>query len=163
MKSYPLLILLLLPALWATAQKKGIGIIKGKVVDAQTRQPLPDATISLLSPEDSVAIGFAVADKTGAFEIKNINTGSYITGITFTGYRQFIKNITITATEFAINLDTIMMVPDTSMLQSVIIVVPPISIKNDTVEFRAGAFKTKPNATVEDLLKKLPTVEVDKD
>jgi hypothetical protein len=161
-KSYTLILLFLASGLWATAQK-GIGSIKGKIVDAQNKLPLQDATITLLALEDSATVGFAVADKTGAFEIKNINAGSYITGITFTGYLQFIKNITITAANPVINMDTIRMAADTSMLQSVVVVLPPISVKNDTVEFRAGAFKTKPNATVEDLLKKLPGVEADKD
>ncbi|MBL0274408.1 MAG: TonB-dependent receptor family protein [Chitinophagaceae bacterium] len=39
----------------------------------------------------------------------------------------------------------------------------PVQIKNDTIQFRADAFKTKPNATVEDLLKKIPGMQVDKD
>jgi hypothetical protein len=40
---------------------------------------------------------------------------------------------------------------------------PPVTVKNDTIEYNAGSFKTKPNAVVEDLLKKLPGVQVDKD
>ena len=39
----------------------------------------------------------------------------------------------------------------------------PISVKNDTVQFNASGFKTQPNATVEDLLKKIPGMEVDKE
>ena len=39
----------------------------------------------------------------------------------------------------------------------------PVIIRNDTIEYNAGSFKTKPNAVVEDLLKKLPGVQVDKD
>lgn len=50
-----------------------------------------------------------------------------------------------------------------TMLQEVIVEAPPIQIKKDTIEFRADAFKVKPNATAEDLLKKLPGVQVDKD
>jgi hypothetical protein len=40
---------------------------------------------------------------------------------------------------------------------------PPITVKNDTIEFNANSFKTLPNALVEDLLKKLPGVRVDAD
>ena len=40
---------------------------------------------------------------------------------------------------------------------------PPVVVNGDTLEFNAEAFKTKPNAVVEDMLKKMPGVEVDKD
>jgi hypothetical protein len=49
------------------------------------------------------------------------------------------------------------------MLQEVVVSAPPISVKKDTVEFNASAFKTKPNSNAEDLLKKIPGVQVDKD
>ena len=163
MKQLFLTLFLLFSACFLFAQTKPVGSIKGKVFDAKIKQALPDATITIAGREDSVAVGFAVADKTGSFEIKNVPAGSFILGISFTGYREFIKNIDITAAKPTIDLDTVMLQLDTSMLASVIVSVPPITIKKDTVEFRAGAFKTKPNATVEDLLKKLPGMEVDKD
>jgi hypothetical protein len=162
MKLVALLILLSLGQ-FVTAQNKVSGLIKGKVMDQQNKLPLPDATVTVLNRLDSAAVGFAVADKTGAFEIKNITPGAFILGITYTGYREFVKDIDINAAVSLIDLDTIFLQLDTSMLQSVIVSVPPITVKKDTVEFRASAFKTKPNATVEDLLKKLPGVEVDKE
>ena len=55
------------------------------------------------------------------------------------------------------------MLPDAHELAEVVVKTPPIIIKKDTFEFRAGAFATKPNATAEDLLNKLPGMEVDKD
>jgi hypothetical protein len=155
-----LLILFLFSSQLLVAQNKLIG----KVVDALNRQPLPDATVTITNPADSVAVGFAVADKTGSFEIKNLQKGNFLLSITFTGYRQFAKNLDVTATQQLINLDTIFLQMDTStMMQGVIVTAPPITVKKDTVEFRAASFKTKPNATVEDLLKKLPGVEVDRD
>ncbi len=169
MKQLFLTLLLLLSILFMNAQEKSsgnsksAGNIKGKVVDVKNRQSLPDATVTILNREDSVAVGFAVADKTGSFEIKNVPFGSFILGISFTGYKEFIRNIEITAARPTIDMDTVRLSVDTAMLASVIVSVPPITIKKDTVEFRAGAFKTKPNATVEDLLKKLPGMEVDKD
>ncbi|MDF2193673.1 TonB-dependent receptor [Paraflavitalea sp. CAU 1676] len=156
-----LTVLLVSPAL--LAQQKVTGSIKGKVVDVQNNLPLPDATITIMSKEDSAAVGFAVADKAGAFEIKNVPGGAFLLSISFTGYAPINRSIDITAARPVIDLDSIKLKTDTSMLASVIVTVPPITIKKDTVEFRASAFKTKPNATVEDLLKKLPGVEVDKD
>jgi hypothetical protein len=154
-----LLILFLFSAQFLVAQNK----LTGKVVDALNRQPLPDATVTITNPADSVAVGFAVVDKTGSFEIKNLQKGNFILSITFTGYRQFAKNLDVTAAQPLIDLDTVFMQLDTSMMAGVIVTAPPITVKKDTVEFRASSFKTKPNATVEDLLKKLPGVEVDRE
>jgi hypothetical protein len=40
---------------------------------------------------------------------------------------------------------------------------PPVTLIGDTVQYNAGSFKTKPNAVVEDLLKRMPGIQVDKD
>ena len=160
---YFLLFVLLLTATSSLFAQDKKGTVKGKVLDSLGRTALPDATVTLLNPEDSAAVAFAVVDKTGSFELKNLEAGSYILGISYIGYKEFIKHITITATSFNIEIDTVYMAADAGTLQGVIVVAPPIKIVKDTVEFRASAFKTKPNATVEDLLKKLPGVEVDKE
>jgi uncharacterized membrane protein YgcG len=162
LSKYFLLFVLLMATGTLLAQDKK-GTVKGKVMDSLGRTALPDATVTLLNPEDSVAMAFAVVDKTGSFELKNLGAGNYILGISYIGYKEFIKHITITATRYNIEIDTVYMAADAGTLQGVIVVAPPIKIVKDTVEFRASAFKTKPNATVEDLLKKLPGVEVDKD
>lgn len=159
MRSVSLLILSILCGQLLVAQYK----LTGKVVDAQNRLPLPDATVTIMNPADSATVGFAVADKTGLFEIRNIAKGSFLVGITFTGYSGFEKKLDFTTSQLVIDLDTIFMHMDTSMLAGVVVTAPPITVKKDTVEFRAASFKTKPNATVEDLLKKLPGVEVDRD
>lgn len=163
MKLFTLTLLILLTGHCLFAQQKVTGTIKGKVVDIINNLPLPDATITVTSKEDSSAIGYSVTDKTGAFEIKNIPGGAYLLAISFTGYAPFTRHLDITTAKFVFDLDTVKLNTDTSMMASVIVTAPPITIKKDTVEFRASAFKTKPNATVEDLLKKLPGVEVDKD
>ncbi len=153
------LFLLILSAQIVTAQNK----ISGKVVDSMNRLPLVDATVTIINPVDSAAVGFAVVDKTGLFEIKNLGKGNYVLGITYTGYSPFKKILEITQTPYTMNLDTVFMALDNNMLGSVVVQAPPITVKKDTIEFRASSFKTKPNATVEELLKKLPGVEVDKE
>ncbi|WP_081148144.1 TonB-dependent receptor domain-containing protein [Niastella vici] len=159
MRNATLIVLLLCITSTAAAQNK----ISGKVVDAMNRLPLPDATVTIINPIDSAAVGFAVVDKTGLFEIKNLGKGNFILGITYTGYGAYRKELNITQSQFVMDLDTVFLSLDTSMMNTVVVQAPPITIKKDTIEFRASSFKTKPNATVEELLKKLPGVEVDKD
>ena len=158
----------LLPLLFAAffslpsiAQK--LGTVKGIVYDADTKQPLQSATATLLNAADSGDAAYAVSDKAGVFEIKNLSKGRYILGISTVGYRELIKNITLADSATIVNIGALYLHADTSAQINVIIKAPAIIIKKDTVEFKASAFPTKLNANVEDLLKKLPGVEVDKD
>jgi hypothetical protein len=76
----------------------------------------------------------------------------------------FLKRNSLLLQRFPqVDFGKIIMSKASEILSEVIIQRPPITVKGDTVEFSAGAFKTIPNATIEDLLKKLPGVEVDKD
>ncbi|MBL7729358.1 MAG: outer membrane beta-barrel protein [Dinghuibacter sp.] len=77
----------------------------------------------------------------------------------------FRKEISFSGNETVIDLGTINLSYSTKQLDEVLIIAerPPIIVKKDTVEFNTSSFKTLPNALVEDLLRKLPGVEVDKE
>jgi len=156
------LILVLFPVL-AFSQAKFSGTVKGKVYDSLAQMPLQGATIVLLETKDSTAISYATADSTGAFTLKNLPAGTFIFGISFTGFAEHVQNISLSAATPLFDAGTIVLKADTNTLEGVVVTRPPVTIKNDTVEFRAGAFKTPPNSTAEDLLKKLPGVEVDRE
>ena len=162
-KTLTLLVVTLIFTAFAQAQKAD-GSIKGKLVDTAARQPLGDATVSVLNAKDSSLTTFTLTNKQGTFEIKGLEIGNYRLLVTFQGYQSLKKNVSITATNKAIDLGDIKMQKDYKTLSEVVVnSEAPVVIKQDTVQFNAGAFKTKPNATVEDLLKKLPGVDVDKD
>src|SRR5882724_2901467 len=63
-----------------------------------------------------------------------------------------------------LDIGELILTSESSLLAAVTVgkEVAPVSIRNDTIEFNAGSFKTRPDAVVEDLLKKLPGVQVDK-
>lgn len=151
---------------WATvtvlAQSK-TGVVKGILADTLFKESLAEATVSVLSVADSSVIAFSLANAKGEFEIKGIDTGSYRLLITFQGYQTLSRNIQVSVSRTVVDLGTIYLDKKSTMLDEVIVEAPPIQVKKDTVEFNAGSFKTKPNSTAEDLLKKLPGVEVDKD
>ncbi|MBC7902071.1 MAG: TonB-dependent receptor [Gemmatimonadaceae bacterium] len=158
-----LFIFLIAGALTASAQKTFYGSVKGSVMDTASKQSMQDATISLIDNKDSSSIAFTTVNKQGSFEIKDLETGSYRLLITFQGYQNFSKKFTISPDKPVADLGTINMDRQSTMLEEVIVERPPINIKKDTVEYNASSFKTKPNATVEDLLKKLPGVQVDRE
>src|SRR5580692_8235216 len=145
----------------AFSQGKVRGSVRGKVIDSAGKQVLNDATVSVTPETDSTEIEYTVADKNGNFSFRNLNPGAYHLMITFEGYHHVIRRFTINAAAKDIDFSSINMLHATDVLQEVVIQRPPMAIKKDTVEYNAEMFATKPNAFVEDQLKKLPGVEVD--
>ena len=141
----------------ALAQKFSI---RGKVVDS-TRAALPSATVMLLTTKDSTLVNFTVSDDLGLFELNSVPKASYFLKVTFIGYKTYSMNVEPSAAAL-LELGTLeMKVARTTLDEVVIAEQVPVTVKQDTIEFNAGAFKTTKNANVEDLLKKLPGVEVD--
>jgi len=133
--------------------------VKGRVID-EKGEPLSYATVALLNPVDSTLKFFGVTNNKGIYQIKHIKTGKYIMQFSFVGMDVIYENITIPAEKGEDLGDKTM---KASLLDEVIIVAEyvPVKFKSDTVEFNTKAFETKPDAVVEDLLKKIPGVEVD--
>jgi hypothetical protein len=155
--------LFLLVTGFAMAGNAQSGTIQGRLYDSSFVDNLVDATVTVLHATDTSVISYTLADTKGEFKLKNIPVGNYRLMISYQGYTTRYIKFSIKADLANVQLGTVYMTRKDAMLQEVIVEAPPISVKKDTVEFRADAFKTKPNSTAEDLLKKLPGVQVDKD
>ena len=138
------------------------GTLNGKLVDSVGKQSLKDASISVLDPKDSTLEVFGLTLKDGTFTVKNITFGTYLVHISFQSYESVFKHITISQTNANINLGTIYLKIESDLLPGVTVTQAPIVIRKDTIEYNAASFKTKPNAVAEDLLKKMPGIDVDK-
>ena len=137
--------------------------VRGTVQDSATATALADATVSILSATDSSVIAFAITNSSGAFEIKNIGAASYILSISHQGFRPLQKAVSINGNAGE-NLGNLRLARDYATLDEVVVRdVVPVKVRGDTLAFKADAFKTKPDATAEDLLKKLPGMQVDRD
>ena len=134
------------------------GSIKGELRDTTSHQVLKRATISIIK-SDSLLLTQVISNDDGSFIINNIPSGNYILKIIFSGYETRFTKFNVDSG--ALNAGIIYMQPAFHKLEDVVVQTPPIIIKKDTVEYNAGNFGVKPNATAEDLLKKLPGVEVD--
>ncbi|WP_161596863.1 TonB-dependent receptor [Chitinophaga vietnamensis] len=163
-KTLPLLLVLCLGLIHTRAQAQQ-GKIKGQLTDKTTKEALPAATVVLLHAKDSTVAATAISDNKGNFEISDIDDGSYRLYLSFMGYKPVYKPVTINAGNKLVTLGNIAMDHKGVDLKGVEILdeKPPIVVKKDTLEFNADVFKTRENAVVEDLLKKLPGVTVDKD
>lgn len=164
MKKFFTLSCLFLLFLTAANAQKADGSIKGKLTDSTGKTPLAGATVSALSAKDSALATFTLTNKQGAFEIKGLEYGDYQLVISFQGYETVKKKVSLAAAKKEADLGELVVQKEYKTLQGVVVTTDaPVVIKNDTVQFKADAFKTRPNATVEDLLKKIPGVQVDKD
>lgn len=164
MKKFYILLLAFITISTTTKAQKVNGIVRGILQDSVSAQPLADATVSVMSLKDSSLVSFTTTSGTGRFEIKNIAAGEHQLIISFTGLQTMKKMFTITAENAVAEMGTLEMLRSGKMLDEVVITDDaPIKVKGDTLAFNANAFKTKPNATVEDLLKKLPGVQVERD
>lgn len=136
--------------------------LSGQVTDS-VGVVLPSATVVTLNAADSLLIGFSFTDDDGYFKIKDHAPGDYILQLTYIGYQQFSQEITIENRDT--DLGVIQLAKDANMIEDVVIKGEhtPIIIKKDTIEYNAAAFQTQPNDVVEDLLRKLPGVEIEDD
>ncbi|WP_310588799.1 outer membrane beta-barrel family protein [Dyadobacter flavalbus] len=163
MKKILLLLSLFLHVMFAQAQTGGRFTLKGVVTDT-TGAALPAATIMLLLPADSSLTNFGRSNKEGAFELKNLKRIPYLLKISYVGYVPFQTEV-VPADGEVTDLGKLKMKVLQKELYEVVIKTAraPLSIRGDTVEFDARAFKVPPGSTVEDLLRKLPGMQVDAD
>ena len=163
MKSFVFISLFLLTAIHAFPQKKISGTVRGTIVDTAGKQDLSQATVSVTPVDsDSSDIQFSTTDRKGSFVVKNLQPGAYHLMISFEGYSHIRKNFSITSDNKDVDFKTLYMQPSSDLMEEVVIERPPVSIHKDTVEYNAGSYATKPNAVAEDLLKKMPGIQVDK-
>jgi hypothetical protein len=125
--------------------------------------PLNSATVVLLNPQDSTLEFFGITNDKGSFEVKSIKKGNYLMQVAYLGYESFYKNVSFpygAANDFGV----VILKAKSLDIKEVQVVgeYVPLTIRHDTIEFNARAFKTKSDANVEELLKKLPGVEVDR-
>lgn len=137
--------------------------IEGFAVDTSAA-PLGSATVMLLQRKDSSLVNFTRTDVKGAFVMRNVKKGDYLVKISFVGYIPYNKDVEF-GDNATVDLGALKLKPITKELFEVVIKTAraPMSIKGDTIEYDARTFKVPPGSTVEDLLRKLPGVQVDQD
>jgi hypothetical protein len=162
MKKFYLLFMTVLTGLASFSQK---GWVKGILSDTLAKQPVAAATITLLSKKDSSLVSFTMTDKKGTFELSGLANGEYKLLITHVNYHSSTKFFSITDAQKQVDLGIITMRDQSQILNEVTVIAesPPVTLVGDTVQYNAGSFRTPPNSNVEQLLKKLPGVKVEKD
>lgn len=142
------------------------GNVTGKLMDADTKKPLYLSTVTIYKAADTSIVTYRLSDKEGTFKIPGLPLNTPLRAlVTFSGYEVLRRDFTLSESASSKDLDSLWLKPNSTSLDEVLVISerPPMTIRKDTIEFNAAAFKTLPNALVEDLLKKLPGVQVDKE
>ena len=162
MKNLYLIFTLALLSFTAAAQNKVN--ITGMVLDT-AGTPMPYSTVSILNPSDSTLAFFGITNAEGSFKVANVQPGNYVLQASYLGFANQYLNITEEQLSQDLNIGVIKLGLKAVSLDGVELTgtQAPILIKNDTIEYNASSFRSKPNDNVEALLKKMPGIEVDRD
>ena len=157
------ILLFLLSVLITSIQAQtATGTLSGKVIDKNTGEAVPAATIRILTMEDSTLVTGASSSSEGTFLIP-VKHGNYIANISFVGYTPYFQEFTLSTAQPTVRLDTIALQEQSILLDEAVVTAAPteILVKGDTLEYNASAYKVTGMAVVEDLLKQMTGVEID--
>lgn len=136
--------------------------IKGYVYDG-AGEPMMQAAVRLLAARDSAFVKGTTTNVKGQFTLADIKSGNYIIEASYIGYDPSFRDVKVSSK--SLTIDSIIIKESSVMLKEVSVtgVKTQIKVMEDTIEYNADTYKTQPNSVVEDLLKRLPGVEVDND
>ena len=145
-----------------SAFAQGQYTVKLRLIDEKTSDPVGFATTSLTLKGESTASKYVLTDVEGKANITKVKKGTYVLKAELMGYKTLQQEIVV---DKNIDLGDIKLAEDVETLDaaSVSAVGNPIVVKKDTIEYNASSFKTSDNDMLEELLKKLPGVEIGTD
>ena len=136
--------------------------VKGHLSDSLSNKNYANAVVSILRQSDSTLLKFTRSNESGNFKITDLPTGQFILLVTFPTYADYVELFELAQAD-VLDFKKIHLSKKMTLLKEIIIKQTAIRIKGDTTEYRADSFRVKPNASVEDLLKELPGIQVDKE
>ena len=154
---------LLLLAVTFASQAQSKLTIRGTVKDT-TNLPLDYTSVLLLSPKDSALVAYTLTNKAGEYIFKNVDRQPLLIKATYMGYIPFQKELVLLESD-DLEVEEIQLTPILQELYEVVVKAAkaPLMMRGDTLEYDASKFKVPPGATLEDLLRKLPGMQIDAD
>ena len=137
--------------------------VKGTLIDSASLKPIENAVVGLVVKSNPGDTSYSFTDTKGQFRFETVPSSNFSIIIRHMGYWPKAKFVPVSKAEKTIDVGSFVMAQDVKLLSEVVVQAAAIVIKEDTIEYNASSFKVKEGAVVEDLLKKLPGVQVDKD
>ena len=136
-------------------------IVSGTVTDQQTKAPLVSASIKLSSLSDTTSTRNVLTDSAGKFSFGNLSKDSFLLSVSYVGYSPVSRIIAVDTSDIDMKIAA---VPGASTDLSTVIIqttISPVTQRGDTLQFNASQFKVNPDASSEDLVKKVPGITVE--
>ena len=135
--------------------------VAGAITDS-TDVAIPQATVVVLAHADSALIQFGTTDDAGTFSIGRLPAGAYVLRVSSVGYQTVRQKFDIVSAD--VDMGQIMLGVQTQELEEFVIEADrlPYVVRGDTVEYNVLAFIVRPQDMVEDLLRRLPGLDVDR-
>ena len=142
-------------------------VLKGKVLDRETGETMIQSTVLVMTADTARMVTGATTGNDGSFAIKNVKDGTYVVKISYIGYHNFFRQITVNSATNGGNqmLGTVLLVPGSIELKQAVVTaqLKEVEVKEDTLIFNADAFKVPEGSVLEELVRKLPGAEVGDD
>ncbi len=139
--------------------------VQGIVIDKSNNERMDMVSVRLvkIQDKDTALVSGALTDEKGVFILQKVQDGDYSLIFNYLGYKEQVLPIRIDGKP--LNVNTVSLVQAVTELGQVEVrgTAAEMTVKGDTLEYNAGAYQTPENAMVEDLLKKMPGVEVSSD
>jgi uncharacterized membrane protein YgcG len=135
--------------------------LSGSLKDQKTNSPLIGATVELKSLSDSNQAHRAVTDSAGSFLFTELSRDSFNLTISYIGYNTINRIINLDSTD--ISLDIAAVNRASGEMETVVIrtAISPVAQKGDTLQINASQFKVNPDASGEDLVRKVPGITIE--
>ena len=147
--------------LWASAAQAQSMTVSGELYDSLNFRPVSAASVTLSQTQDSTQFITVKTDYIGSFQANLALSSSFRVSIMHPKYRDTVFTILNTSQSTEIQFGRILLSENAKTFTEVeVLAVLPVAFKGDTVVFAADSFAVRPNAKVEELLKKLPGLEI---
>lgn len=134
--------------------------VKGITQDS-SGVPLPGSSVKLISAFDSLS---TATDVNGIFRFPSVRSPRFKLTITSISFQTFVKEYSVNAQSSAVTLPPVHLKDAFNQLSEVVVTaVNPVKIKEDTVQYDAAAYPVREGDAVDEMVKRLPGMEVDKD
>lgn len=161
-KGYLLMLWILFFSSMVLAQQNSVDV-SGFVVEQGSGNPIEQATVRLLQLKDSVLVRGVASSSNGSFTLKQVKVGNYLLHLSFVGYDPLYQPLRITGKQNPVNLGKLALKDASIQLGEAVVIgkAAEVVVRNDTMEYNADSYKVAEGSVLEDLLKKMPGVEVD--
>lgn len=129
-------------------------LIKGKVIDNETHQPLELATVTLTRDSSSTVYKYALTDPKGCFSFSVSENISWTVHVTYLGYQK--ESLPVQKGKEMI----FQLKPEAISLKEVEIKGGRIYGRQDTVKYNLSRFTSGKEQSIKEALKKLPGIDI---